>query len=174
METFMLKNTVLSINIKDFRSTLPNLGMETILANRSRTVLKLTFDQLSPIWGWKHHIFFWTRTPCIGAFLSINSPQSGDGNSKANILTLSFGSHEDVSIFRSTLPNLGMETTLVAIRLNRLLHILEPFDQLSPIWGWKRGCACNNNNNNQFPCTFDQLSPIWGWKQSNKYYSSSL
>ena len=88
--------------------------------------LTFSFDQLSPTWGWKPIVNNWNY---FAILLSINSPQPGDGNCLIQLLhswlQLSINSPQsgdgnfwpvfeetlhNMGTFRSTLPNLGMET----------------------------------------------------------------
>ena len=132
--------------------------METILVALPFLFTRFyAFDQLSPIWGWKQFMRQASTICWQSSQLSINSPQSGDGNASTTVWLLVKNNH-----FRSTLPNLGMET------LNRLptssKSQCHPFDQLSPIWGWKLPPIKAPEKLLNLTQPFDQLSPIWGWK----------
>ena len=44
----------------------------------------------------------------------------------------------------------------------RIGDLVSAFDQLPPIWGWKR-LGVHNSEEHRWG-SFDQLPPIWGWK----------
>ena len=150
--------------VPNFRSTLPNLGMETI-ANASAPVMTdcCAFRSTLPNLGMET-----PRTGCNCLFqtshiLSINSPQSGDGNRQWQCLHLK-SPHR--LAFDQLSPIWGWKPTISCpCSWETIIRSLS-FDQLSPIWGWKPlfviiliKLMVNK--------TFDQLSPIWGWKQLN-------
>ena len=118
-----------------FRSTPPNLGMETSFPwSKTLPSCLFPFDQLPPIWGWKRFSGVAIAILPPNVELSINSPQSGDGNKTLFSGTSWFQNNPTfdqlppiwgwkppetaaeplwlVPNFRSTPPNLGMETTI--------------------------------------------------------------
>ena len=142
---------------------------------------QFTFDQLSPTWGWKHMIGHQISL-FNDTLLSINSPQPGDGNYRFLHLQIRYrfqypfdqlsptwgwklsnnlpSKSFHLWFFRSTLPNLGMETRSCRYAVIKFFFPY-PFDQLSPTWGWK---PCSSELVLFNSTTFDQLSPTWGWK----------
>ena len=161
--------------------------METFFCFSEKNLFsKLTFDQLSPIWGWKRSFKTGVVTTLFKTGLSINSPQSGDGNfySQRRLTQPLY-----ILCFRSTLPNLGMETltsfmmkNLKKLRFRSTLpnlgmettkrSFIMPWDNIAPGFrstlpnlGMETSLLCGGVRNHRFDdFAFDQLSPIWGWK----------
>ena len=106
METFSVSVLWFAQSKSFFRSTLPNLGMETNTNATAGSLRECSFDQLSPTWGWKRLSILFCKITALGMY------------------------------FRSTLPNLGMETWILATHV-KACQLKETFDQLSPTWGWK-------------------------------------
>ena len=144
----ILQRIILSIN-----SPQPGDGnISSLIIHAEHTVLSIN----SPQPGDGNVDIINSTTSLFPVFLlSINSPQPGDGNLGCCRLLERLA----LQNFRSTLPNLGMETlTILCMMLFCCILSInspQPGDgnllSFPPIWpAW--------------PEAFDQLSPTWGWK----------